>query len=252
MELINSIDELKLYRGDDYIINDSITIRQPTLSEICEYGEKEYYSMVYTLCSVGADLKWQLDDLGVDYTQVSDFELFCSVLCRGFSVENTKILFGEKIDFSQMTVRLHTGLQENVLIQVFDDGSYLQIDKYVYAAIVNVLRKMHRIKRNNELPGNEATRQILIEDARDSYEENKDRPVKPYLFPFISAMVNSEGFKHDEISVFNMKIYAFMDSVARTSKIKNSELLLSSGYSGFGIDLKKINKEETNWLGELD
>ena len=49
-----------------------------------------------------------------------------------------------------------------------------------------------------------------------------------------------------------MKIYAFMDSVARIGKIKNAELLLQSGYSGFGIDLKKLNKEETNWLGELD
>ena len=48
-----------------------------------------------------------------------------------------------------------------------------------------------------------------------------------------------------------MNIYAFMDSVARISKIKNSELLLQSGYSGFGIDLKKVNSDETNWLGEL-
>ena len=65
-------------------------------------------------------------------------------------------------------------------------------------------------------------------------------------------MVNSDGFKRDDTTVFDMKIYAFMDSVARIGKIKNAELLLQSGYSGFGIDLKKLNKEETNWLGELD
>lgn len=252
MEIMNSIDGLKIYRGKDYYINEYISIRQPTIDEICEYGEKDYYNMVYTLCSVGADLKWQLDDMGVDYSKVSDFELFYSILCRGYTKEQTNILFGNIIDFSTMEIMYNKNLEENVLIQFFEDGTYLQIDKYVYSSIVGVLRKMHRIKRNDEIAGNEATRQILIEDARDEYEENKNKPYKPYLLNLVSSMVNSEGFKRDDVTVFDMKIYAFMDSVARIGKIKNSELLLQSGYSGFGIDLKKINNEETNWLGELN
>lgn len=252
MKLIDNVDELVLYRGNDFRINEYITVHQPTLEEICEYGEKEYYNMVYTLCSVGADLKWQLDDIGIDYTQISDFQLFYSVLAKGFPKEKTSILFGSVLDFSKMEPVFHTKLQEDVLIQVLDEKNILQIDKYVYASIVNVIRRMHRIKRNEELPGNEATRQILIEDARDEYEARKNLPGRSYLFPLISAMVNSEGFKHDEKTVFDMKIFAFMDSVARTGRIRNAGLLLSSGYSGFGIDLKKIDKKETDWLGELD
>lgn len=254
MEILDSIgiDDVKIYRGKDVVINEYITIHQPSLDEITDYGEKEYYNMVYTLCSVGADLKWQLDDMGVDYTQVSDFELFYSILASGFTKDKTSILFGDVIDFSQMEIRFNTNLQENVLIQFFENGDYLQIDKFVYTSIVNVIRKMHRIKRNDEMPANEVTRKILIEDARDEYEENKDKPRKPILLNLISSMVNSEGFKRDDVTVFNMKIFAFMDSVARIGKIKNAELLLQSGYSGFGIDLKKLNKEETNWLGELD
>ncbi len=252
MDTFAKTDELTLYRGNDFHINEYITIHQPTLKEICEYGEKEYYNMVYTLCSVGADLKWQLDDIGIDYTQISDFQLFYSVLAKGFPTEKTGILLGNVIDFSRMKPVFHTGLQENVLIQVLENGNYLQFDRYVYASVINIIRKIHRIKRNDELPGNEATRQILIEDARDAYEADKNNPDKSHLLPLISAMVNSQGFKHDEQTVFDMKIYAFMDSVARIIKIKNAELLLSSGYSGFGIDLKKINKKETDWLGELD
>lgn len=252
MEILNNVDELKLYRGQNYYINDHITIRQPTLSEICEYGEREYYNMVYTLCSVGADLKWQLDDIGIDYTQISDFELFYCFLARKFKKNNTSILFGEIVDFSQMQILHNDKLDENVMIQVFNNGDFLQIDKYVYSSIVNVLRKMHRIKRNDELPGNEATKQILIEDARDEYEANKNKIGKPYLLTLVSSMVNSEGFKRDDTTVFDMNIYAFMDSVARIGKIKNADLLLSSGYSGFGIDLKKLKKEDTNWLGELN
>ena len=77
---------------------------------------------------------------------------------------------------------------------------------------------------------------------------NKNKPAKPYLLPLVSAMVNSTGFKRDDKSVFGMNIYAFMDSVARIAKIKNSELLLQSGYSGFGIDLKKVNDNVLNFF----
>lgn len=245
-------DEIKIYRGYNIKINDHITIRQPSLGEIAEYGESAYYDMVYSLCSVGADLKWQLDDMGVDYTQIEDFDLFSHILSRGYDVNKTKILFGETLDFTKMQLMFNKKLEENVLIQVFENGTYIQIDRYVYTAIVDVLRKMHRLKRNNELPGNEVTRQILIEDARDEYEENKGKPRKSYLQSLISSMVNSPGFKRDDTTVFDMKIYSFMDSVARIGKIKNAELLLQSGYSGFGIDLKKIDKNETNWMGDLN
>ena len=39
-------DELKVYRGEDFVVSDHIIIHQPTLDEICNYGEQEYYSMI--------------------------------------------------------------------------------------------------------------------------------------------------------------------------------------------------------------
>lgn len=241
-----------VYCGNSYYINNDISIKQPTLKEIREYGEKKYFNMICTLCSVGADLKWQLDDIGKDYTQISDYELFYSVLSRRYHKEDTKILFGEILDFSQMQIIYDKSIDEDVMIQILDDGEKIKIDKFVYFSIVNLLRKMHKLKRNDEMPGNETTRQILIDDAREEYEANKDKPIKSHLFPLISTMVNSKEFKLNNITVFNMNIRAFMDSVARIGKIKNADLLLQSGYSGFGIDLKKIDKEILNYMGELD
>ncbi|MFG6377322.1 MAG: hypothetical protein K1W19_03230 [Lachnospiraceae bacterium] len=252
MELIETFDKLKIYCGGDYYINEHISIRQPTLSEICRYGEKDYFNMVYTLCSVGADLKWQLADMNIDYTEISDFQLFYSILARRFTKEETGILFGDVLDFSKMILMFDEELQDTVFLQLLDNGECLRIDRSVYSNIVSILRKMHRIKRNNEIPGNEATKKILIEDAKEEYEENKNKPYKSFLLPLISSMVNSEGFKHNEETVFNMKIYSFMDSVQRIGKIKNADLLTQSGYSGFGVDLKKIDKETLNWMGELD
>lgn len=257
MELLDDIDELRIYRGDDFYINsDSVTsqiikISQPTLGQICDFGERRYLSMVHTLCYVGADLKWQLDDMGIDYTQISDFELFYSILSRTYPVEYTSILFGNVLDFSKMKVLHNSESDEDIMIQIVDKDKCIIIDKLIYRKIVGVLRRMHNMKRNDEIPGNEATRLVLIEDAKEEYENLKDKTFKSNLQPLISAMVNSPGFKHDEVSVFNMKICPFMDSVARIGKIKNADLLLQSGYSGFGVDLKKIDKKELNWLGEL-
>lgn len=244
-------NEAKVYRGYGVKINNYITIRQPTVDEVVQYGDNKYYGMVQTLCSVGADLKWQLDDMGIDYTQIADYDLFCVLLARGFDVEKTRILFGDVLDFSKMQLMFNTELQENVLIQVIDKENYIQIDRVIYKRIVDVLRKMHKLKRNDEVPGNESTRLILIEDARDEYEENKNKPIKSYLLPLMSTLANSAGSSHNEETVGQIKIYAFMDSVARISKIKNAELLLQSGYSGFGVNLKDIDKNEINYMGDL-
>ena len=59
-------DELKIYRGEDIKISDGITIHQPTLGEICDYGENEYYSMVHLVTSSPTDMNWQLWDMGYD------------------------------------------------------------------------------------------------------------------------------------------------------------------------------------------
>ena len=68
------IDELQLYFGDDFIINDKIKIHQPTVDEIVRYGEQKYFSMVHTITAIPSDMKSQLDDMGLDYDKLKDFE----------------------------------------------------------------------------------------------------------------------------------------------------------------------------------
>ena len=40
------IDELQLYVGRDFQVNDYIKIHIPRVGEIVDYGEKEYYQMI--------------------------------------------------------------------------------------------------------------------------------------------------------------------------------------------------------------
>ena len=73
-------DELKIYRGEDFIVSKHIVIHQPTLGEICDYGEQKYFSMLYSLTSTPQSMKAQLWKAGVDYTTITPYSLFLFLL----------------------------------------------------------------------------------------------------------------------------------------------------------------------------
>ena len=80
------VDDLKIYRGSDIRITNKIIVIQPTIEQIVEFGEKQYFQAVHCLTGVGADFKWQLwDYLNIDYTTVDDFELFKLMIWKSLS-----------------------------------------------------------------------------------------------------------------------------------------------------------------------
>lgn len=48
-------DELQLYIGDDYVINDKIKVKQPTIRQIAEFGERDFFSTLHTFCAIPSD-----------------------------------------------------------------------------------------------------------------------------------------------------------------------------------------------------
>lgn len=248
-------DQLILYRGHSHKINDYISIHVPTLEEICLYGESKYYQMIYTLCSVGIDLCWQLEEAGIPFDEISDYELFYSLLCKYFDIEQTRIIFGDELNFKKMHLRKDEKGNIYLAQEIVADNEQkttITINESDYYEIVKYLRALHNLKRNDAVAGTKSCRMAFIEDAKMEYEAQLLEPRKSHLLPLISTMVNSDGFKRDDQTVWDMNIYAFMDSVKRIDKIRSSNLLLQSGYSGFGIDLKKIKKDELNYMGELN
>ena len=293
-------DELKVYRGEDFVVSKHIVLHQPTLDEVCDYGEREYYSMIYQLTSTPQSLKWQLWDMGIDYTKISAYELFYGMLYKMYPQEKTSIIFGD-LDLTQFQLMQRKDDESKLLYQIVYTGdiyfnnelvyrfsnlldasrfvgceleelideltksnSYedyiftniqqeeVIIDEFTYNMITDYLRQVHLIQKDEKMPANESTKMVLIEDDRDEYLRNKNKEYHSQLKNLISSMVNCEGFKYNHAQVWDMKINAFMDSVRRISKIKNADLLLQSGYSGFGVNLKEINKKQLDWLGELE
>lgn len=271
-------DELAIYRGRDIQITPKIIVTQPTLDQIEEFGEQRYFNAVYTLTAVGADLKWQLWDFNhIDYTQIEDYDLFINFISQ--IVSSKKPLYEELMnnkdkyeselasisqeDLDEMLINplqlilkdidladfIVCKLEKNDQIVLYNQEQDITIDKYIYTQIVDVVRKIHGLKRNNQIPANERTKMDLIDDARDEAMMSARNPYKSTLKPLISAMTVKCGQCGDD-NIWNMKISAFFDNIKRISKIQDAELLLQGAYSGFA-SLKGIDKNRLDWAGDV-
>lgn len=237
-------DELQLYIGDDYVINDKIRVLQPTIRQIAEFGEKEFFSVVHTVTAIPSDMKSQLWDMGLDWMEVEPFDLFC-MLSQTLTPDKTKLLFGD-LDFTKLKPYNHPHIEGEIVLADKETG--VIIDKLIYMRITSYLCKAFNITPKVEKAKNKITKQILIEEDRKRIELNKNKPFKSFLLPLISAVKVRQGYTKDY--VLNMGYFEFMDDVARLQIIHNADHLLSGVYAGT-IDMKKIDKKSLNWMCEL-
>ena len=272
------LDELQIYRGASIQITPDITVTQPTIGQIADFGEKKYFSAVHTLCAVGADLKWQLNDyLGIDYTKIDDYDLFIKFTSQ--VVSSRKKIYKELKDnpdkYEEELKMISEDDLEDMLINplelvlggtdladfvpctdttndqivLYDMEHDITIDRVVYMRMVDAVRKIHGLKRNNEMPGNERTRLDLIEDARDEAMMAANKPYKSILKPLVSALTVYCGMVGDD-RIWNMPVNMFLDNIKRANKIQDSTLLLQGAYSGFA-SLKGVDRNRLDWTGEL-
>lgn len=272
------IDELKIYRGSDILITDKIIVTQPTIDQIIEFGERRYFQTVHTLTGVGADFKWQLlDYFNKDYTEIEDFELFKLMIYKSLSSKkkiyeelknnpeqyeeyinkmtdddwddllfNPLSLVLKDIDFADFEEYESDKNHETIL---YDKEHDITIDRYIYSKIIDAVRKIHGLKRNDQLPANEITKMFLIDEAREEAMLASKKEYKSVLKPLISALAVKTGQLGSD-SIWNTKVNMFFDSIKRVNKIQDAELLLQGAYSGFA-SLKGVSKDRLDWTGEI-
>lgn len=282
-----NVDPLKLYFGGEYPIDENFTIHQPTVGEIMEYGENDFYQMLYVFIGNTTMRKLELWDLGISWTALSDYELFCE-LVRAYPVERTKILFGHEIDFTKFKIYgvNHTDEQivefekqyqkfdedgkprnlnvseqryrvfakyefDNTLYDIEDD---IELNAETYHQIADVLRAMFGIFPKTEYINTKSGRELLIDEQRNlrarEEKQNEGKIPPSTLLPLISGCVNHPGFKYDVEGTKNLGIYAFMDSARRLQVYQTTHALLSGAYSGFS-DMSKVPKEEFDFMREI-
>lgn len=238
------VDDLTVWMGEPYVINDKIQILQPNVGDILRFGERDYFNMVQTLCSTSSNMKSRLADSGIDWETVEDFQMFM-MLAPSFRVEQTYLVLGD-IDLSQFKIREDKEIGEPVL---YDDQNGIKIDQFVYLRMVEYLRKVHGLTRAHDRTKSRFVHDMAIEMDREEIQLAANKPYKSFLFPLVSSIKARQGYTKQY--VLDMQLYELIHEANRLQIIVQSDALLQGSYSGM-VDTKKIPKDQFNWMRDIE
>ena len=271
------LSELQLFFGEPLEYN-GIKMYQPTIGDILEYdrkfGESEFWRMLNVFIGNPTMYRLMLWDLGVDWNEISDFELFIS-LVKNLEQPMTEIIFGD-LDFTKFeiytkqlppTIQINeeTGEEEVILSEpvrilykpaLLDEETEtelepeIEIDEDIYNVIALYYRTIFNIFPKVEKAKGKTTKKWIIEEDRMNYNLHKNDSSTSMFLPLISSCLNHSGFKYKKKELKNVGIYEFMDSVQRLQIYEQSTALLKGAYSGF-MDSSKIPTEQFNFMREI-
>ena len=229
-----------LYRKD-YPINKEIKIIIPTVGEILD-NEDSYYNLVSVLTAMPIDMMVQLDSLNIDFTQLSEYDLFL-YLFEGLKQQDTSMIFGE-LDLT----RFHPDIsKQNGNLILYDPYNDITIDKAIHNKIATILRLIHNLKKNTRKPANEEAKAFMLERAKSKMRRRKNKTEDSWLESLIVAMVNTEQYKYDFEGTRSLSIYQFNESVRQVIKKVDYDNKMYGVYTG-SINVKELNQDDLNWL----
>lgn len=265
-------DKLKMFFGEPLKLNDYIVIKQPTIGEILDAGEKHVFSTVVAFTGNTTLYRLQLWDIGIDWNKITNWELFC-MLITSLPIEDTQIFFGN-LDFRKFQIYTKKGTEpypedaefdangekllawekkpEQVLYDAEND--YI-IDELLYLQIREYMRLVFDQHPKEEFARGKYTKETMIQGERNKirYEELRRKKEgtedygDSYLLPLISTLSNSAGFKYDLDGLRKLHVMSFMDSVRRFQILESTSALNRGLYSGF-LDASKIDKNQFNYF----
>lgn len=237
MEIKKSL--LKLDKVD---ITDKIYIRIPTINEILD-DEQSYFNLISSLTATPFQYMVQLDDVGIDYDEITDYQLFM-MLFPSFARGDMSILFGN-IDLSDIEVSVNSQNDTQVLYSPKND---VTIDEFIYTHIVDCIRKINNLKRDNRTSGNKEAKEFRIKLERKKQKRNAKKPYEPYLENLVVALVNNNDFPYNYDSCMDLSIYRFNQSFKQIQHKTSFDKTMIGVYAGT-IDTSKLKDRSClSWI----
>lgn len=232
---------INLLYKKEYAINDSVRVRIPTVGEILD-NEDKYYGMVSMLTAMPIDMMVQLDDIGVDFTKINDYELFL-LLFRSLKEQDTSLIFGD-LDLRPFQTAVN---EQNGLIILVNPDTGVKIDRAIHGQIAATLRRIHHLKKDIRKPANIEAKDYLLERARTKMRRQKNRATDSQLEELIVAMVNTEQYHYGFEGTRELSIYQFNESVHQVIKKIDYDNRMHGIYSGT-VSVKDLSQDDLNWL----
>lgn len=222
-------------------INNSIKIIIPTVGQILD-NEDSYYNLVSVLTAMPIDCMVQLDNAGIDFTSINEYELFLLMFSELRS-QDTSLIFGD-LDLSKFTMAVD---ERNGNIALVDKEHNLTIDRAIHDQIAGILRKIHHLEKNRKKPANKEAKEFMLKRARDKIRRHKNQNEYSQIESLITAMVNTEQYKYNFEETKNLSIYQFNESVRQIIKKVDYDNRMYGVYAGT-INVKDLSQDDLNWL----
>lgn len=233
--------------SDRIDIIDKVSVAIPTVGEILD-NENEYYTYLSMLTAMPIDYMVMLDELGLDFSKVSEYELFL-ILFPYIQDEYVKGTVGSRLLFRDLDISKFRIAQceDTESFALVDTTNDIIIDRTVQAKIASAFRKIHGIKKDIRKPANVEARDYMLEVARRKIKRSKMTKEQSQLEMSIVALVNSSEFKYDFKTVRDLTIYQFNESLRQVIKRVDYDKYMYGVYSGT-ISTKDMSKDDLNWL----
>lgn len=222
-------------------INDHLSVKIPTIGKIKE-AEDDYFSLVCSFVATPYDLMVQLDDAGIDFTKINDFELFMLLLPQIAEMDASP-LFGELkwADFAPAQS------EQNGELILLNGQTGAVIDASIHERMCSAIRKIHYMEKEIHKPANEEARKYLIERARKKLKRRKNKEKESPLDPYIIALVNTPHFKYDYEQAKGLTVYQFYSSVYQIAhKIRYDNMMIGA-FAGT-IKMDEMKEEDKTWV----
>lgn len=229
---------LKLSSVD--IPNTKLSIRIPTVGEILD-DEFTYYSIISSLTATPYQYMVQLDDMGVDFTTITDYQLFV-MLFSIYTRSDLSMVFGN-LNTSNFEIRQNGSLQ-----YLYDPDNNLEINEKIYYDIVSTIRKINLLERVNYKPGNESARKYLLEKERKKQKRSAAKKQVPYLEKLVIALVNTIEFPYDYDSCMDLSIYKLHQSFKQIQHKIAFDNTMVGVYAGTVDTSRLSNKDILSWI----
>lgn len=226
------------------LVDSKISIRIPTVGEVLD-DEQSYYSIINSLTATPYQYMVQLDDMGKDFSTVTDYELFL-MLFPAFAKSDLSLVFGDLYteDYSIYIDKSNS----TKIIYSLTNGEDYQINEYIYGKIVDAIRKINNLERIKWKAGNDAARKYLIDKERKKQKRNANKPYEPYLEKLVIALVNSPEFPYNYEQTMELSIYKFNQSFKQIQTRLTFNNTMIGVYAGT-VDTSKLSDRSClSWL----
>ncbi len=252
------MNKFSLLNRCEYNISDNIVVHIPTVGEIRneQNDENEYYRIFSVFIKTPCDAMVELDDIGIDYTQISEYELFLMIISSYLeNYKNAEDKYWDTV-FPYLKKSELTMLNDNGKIVIVNKKNEIVIDENVYNLLSDFFRTILNVEKNMEyykVPEIE-TRRYIIDRQRlkqkreiERQKRNKDKRSPSVLDGVILFLVNNCNFKYDFESIKKITIYDLWACYKQISANKEIDGIMTGYWMG-NVDLKKVDSSKLNRL----